>query len=695
MKLLSLTESIEILKGIGPKKKQALYQLGVKTLGDLLYYFPRRYIDRSITSSITLATGEIATLFLTVLDVYLAHGKKSRLVVATKTETNQKVSLVFFKGVAYFKNVLKPGLQIIATGKLEYYMGLQIVHPDFEAIDSSEDPEDSDLTHVGRIIPLYPTTEALRKEGLDSRGFRRLLKQCVSLFQNGNIQLLEILPMDVIRKRSLSSLSIAFKEIHFPETEATLEQAKRRFKYEEFYFFTLLLDYKRKKREEVKRTLWPLSKSKLAERVLSDLPFSLTEDQSKSIESIKGLNSVEQPMAVLLQGDVGSGKTITAVLVALHYIDNDIQVCILAPTEILARQHYNTISSFLNFAPFFKIELFLGKEKPKVRSAKLDNFKKGETLLVIGTHSLLQPDVEFKDLGLVIIDEQHKFGVEQRETLRAKGKNPDVLAMTATPIPRTLCLTVYGDLNLVVIKSKPLGRIPIVTKWFTETKRPAVYKSIHKYLDMGRQCFIIYPIIEESEKIDLQSCIDAYESLRMFEFKNHSVGLLHGKMKADEKDATMQKFKKNEIQLLITTTVVEVGIDVPNASVLVIEHADRFGISQLHQLRGRVGRGEHESFCILITGENVSDEAKVRLNAMVNTTDGFILAEEDLKLRGPGEVLGVRQSGLPDFKIADLVLDEDLLQQAKEDVQKHGSFGDLEKMEIKNRFSEGRLLFPN
>jgi ATP-dependent DNA helicase RecG len=335
------------------------------------------------------------------------------------------------------------------------------------------------------------------------------------------------------------------------------------------------------------------------------------------------------------------------------------------------------------------------EKKKKTRREKLARLKEGETLLVIGTHSLFQDDVVFSDLGLVIIDEQHKFGVEQRESIRAKGKNPDILAMTATPIPRTLCLTLYGDLQLITIKTKPMGRKPIVTKWITEDKRPAVYNSIKKYLAQGRQCFIIYPLIEESEKVDLESCIESYERLRMFEFKDYKIGLLHGRMTSAEKDSVMHAFKANEIQLLVTTTVVEVGIDVPNATVLVIEHSDRFGISQLHQLRGRVGRGEHESFCILLTPDKVSEDAVTRIEAMVRTNDGFELAEVDLKLRGPGELLGLRQSGLPDFKVGDLEKDEVTILESKEDAIEFGSIGDMEKLELRTRFTEGRILFPN
>ncbi|MEM7181427.1 MAG: ATP-dependent DNA helicase RecG [Spirochaetota bacterium] len=690
-----LKQGVEVLKGVGPKKRAALQQAGISTLGELLYYFPRKHLDRTVMSTAQLEVGEVATVFVTSLESYLAHGKKSRLVVTTKTESNMKLSLLFFKGVSYFKSVLKPGLSLIVTGKLEYYRGMQIVHPDFEILSSETDPEESKLTHTGRIIPLYPTTEAMKKEGLDSRGLRRLNQQVLQMIEKQSLEIPEILPTFALDKRKLLSRRESIIQMHFPESQEQVDLARRRFIYEEFFFFSLLLELKRKKRQEIQRELWPLQKSTSASKLVKDLPFTLTEEQKNAVKQFRKLGQNENPMAVLLQGDVGSGKTITALLTALYYIDNEIQVCLLAPTEILARQHYQTIYNLLGQSPFLKIELFLGKERVKAKREKLHRLQSGETLLTIGTHSLLQESVLFKDLGLVVIDEQHKFGVEQRETLRAKGKNPDILAMTATPIPRTLCLTLYGDLELVTIKQKPAGRKPIDTRWYYEDKRKGVYKSIKKYLEQGRQCFIVYPLVEESEKLDLQSCIDAYESLQNGEFADYKLGLLHGKMKNDDKDTVMTSFQKGEIQVLITTTVVEVGIDVPNANILVVEHSERFGISQLHQLRGRVGRGEHQSFCILMTSYQVTAEAKARLAALTETEDGFLLAEKDLEIRGPGEVLGIRQSGLPDFHLGDLQKHKDILEEAREDAVISKDVNEIEKTEIISRFSEGRILFSN
>lgn len=694
---VGLSSSVSSLKGVGAKKEEALASVGIRTVQDLLLWFPRKYLDRNLTENILLKQGESVTLILEILDSYLAHGRKTRLVVTAKTKNNEPVSLVFFKGVQYFRRVFHTGLLVAVTGRLEYFRGFQLVHPDYEILSYGGNSElnTDDLPesiHVGRIIPLYPTTEALREEHLDSRGLRRLVFYSLETLK-GKIP--EILPKEVVSLRTFLDRETAFREIHFPSEEANLSKARTRFKYEELYYFNLLIEYKRSRRAKVPRILWPLPESQTAKEVVSKLPFQLTGDQTESLSKIGEWTRSDTPAAILLQGDVGSGKTLVALLTALRYTDNQVQVCMVAPTEILARQHYQTVLRFLGNMPFLGIELLVGKEPKKIRAEKLYRLKKAESYFVIGTHSLFQEDVEFKDLGLVVIDEQHKFGVEQRETLRAKGKNPDILAMTATPIPRTLCLTLYGDLELVTLKHKPAGRKPIQTRWFTDSRRNGVYNSIRKYVLQGRQCYIVYPLVEESEKSDLKSCIEAYETLQKDVFPEFSVGLLHGRLDAAEKDRVMNSFQKNEIQILVSTTVIEVGVDVPNASVMVIEHSDRFGISQLHQLRGRVGRGSHESFCILLSDSQVSEEAKVRIQALVDSEDGFLLSEIDLKLRGPGELLGVRQSGLPDFRIADLREDKDWIEISRDDAKKFGSIGDMEKNEISHRFAEGALLFSN
>ncbi|EMY71324.1 ATP-dependent DNA helicase RecG [Leptospira vanthielii] len=685
---LDLSQSLSTLKGIGPKRKSVLLEHGVSTYFELLTYFPRRYLDRNFTKDIILKQGDVVTLLGTIADSYIVHGKKSRLLVGFRTLNNERINLVFFRGVNFFHKIFTIDKKVVVSGKLEYYKGYQILHPEYEFLSDKEDPEDS--IHAGRIIPLYPSTEALKEEGLDSKGLRKLIHQ---VLEGGKIA--ENLPKNLVKKRTLLGRDEAFHEIHFPETMEAVQIARKRFAYEEFFYFQRLLLYKQRERQKVKRMLWPLPKSASHENLEKNLPFELTEDQKVAVSTILSQTNSDSPAAFLLQGDVGSGKTITALLIALHYIDNHIQVVFLAPTEILARQHYQTIYKFMGNMPFLGIELLLGGENKKTRLEKLTRIKMGESNIIIGTHSLLQEDVVFSDLGLVVIDEQHKFGVDQRETIRSKGKNPDILAMTATPIPRTLCLTLYGDLTLVNIKTKPKGRKPIDTRWYKEDRRAGVYNSIRKYVGSGRQCYIVYPLVEESEKVDLESCTVAYENLRTNVFPELKIGLLHGKMKSLEKESVMEKFKSGEIQILVTTTVVEVGVDVPNATILVVEHADRFGISQLHQLRGRVGRSDIESFCILMTGDFISDEGRDRLEALVASNDGYYLAEKDLAIRGPGELLGVKQSGLPEFKIADLVSDRNLLDEAKEDASSFPLDDPTEVAELSTRFSEGKFLFAN
>lgn len=686
--MFDLTQSLSNLKGIGPKRKNVLLDHGITTYYELLTYFPRRYLDRNFTKDIILKQGDVVTLLGSIVDSYIVHGKKSRLLVGFRTLNNERINLVFFRGVNFFHKLFAIDKKVVVSGKLEYFRGYQILHPEYEFLSDKDDPEDS--IHAGRIIPLYPSTEALKEEGLDSKGLRKLIHQ---VLEGGEIS--ENLPSKFIKKRKLLGRDEAFRNIHFPDTMETVQIARKRFAYEEFFYFQRLLLYKQRERQKVKRLLWPLPLSPSRKNLEKNLPFELTDDQKSAVTTILSKTNTDSPSAFLLQGDVGSGKTITALLVGLHYIDNHIQVVFLAPTEILARQHYQTIYKFMGNMPFLGIELLLGGENKKIRAEKLARIKTGESNIIIGTHSLLQEDVIFSDLGLVVIDEQHKFGVDQRETIRSKGKNPDILAMTATPIPRTLCLTLYGDLTLVNIKSKPKGRKPIDTRWYKEDRRAGVYNSIRKYVSSGRQCYIVYPLVEESEKVDLESCTVAYENLRTSVFPDLKIGLLHGKMKSAEKDSVMEKFKSGEIQILVTTTVVEVGVDVPNATILVVEHAERFGISQLHQLRGRVGRSDLESFCILMTGDFISDEGRDRIEALVSSNDGYFLAEKDLAIRGPGELLGVKQSGLPEFKIADLVADRDLLEEAKEDAASIPLDDPKEVSELETRFSEGKFLFAN
>ena len=669
MPALLYNQSVAKLKGIGPAKAELLKDtVGVDTVEDLLYYFPRRYVDRSLTGAGPVRAGDQATLILHVTGTYLAHGRRSRLLVQTTTPQGDRVTLVWFRGHQYMRSVFQNGQTLIVSGKVEYYQGLQIAHPDFEFLD--EDDEQA-LLHVGRIIPVYPSGEALKKKSLDSRGFRRLLGGLVGGgTESPSIELPELLPVKLRERHDLPPRIEALRQIHYPEDQDGLDRARRYFKYEELYLFHLLMLRKMQLRRDPPRLLRPLEQGKSEQftALLQRLPFQLTGEQERVIEELLAKTTEEHAAAVLLQGDVGSGKTVVALAVALHYMEAGIQVAMMAPTEVLARQHYNTISGLLGLGSL-QVELLTGSAKSKARKTAVDRIARGEADLVIGTHSLIEESVVWKRLGLVIIDEQHRFGVEQREQLRAHGDNPDVIAMTATPIPRTLSLTAFADLDLVTLREKPAGRRPIQTMWLQEDRRAGVYKSIRKHVSNGRQCYIVYPVIGESEKLDLKNATAAYEELKTGVFPEFEVALLHGRLKAADKDRIMDEFRGGRVQILCTTSVIEVGVDVPNATVIVIEHADRFGISQLHQLRGRVGRGAEDSFCVLMSDAEVTEEAVERLTALSESEDGFYLAEIDMKIRGPGELLGLRQHGLPGFRVADLYRDRKLAEAAHADAR--------------------------
>ncbi len=664
MSAVEINESVSRLKGIGPAKAETLRENGIETIEDLLYYLPRRYLDRSLTQSGPIRAGETATLFLHVTGSYLAHGRRSRLLVHCTTAQGEKITLVWFRGYQYMRSVFATGQTIIVSGKLEYYQGLQMAHPDFEFLDKEDE---NALIHVGRIVPMYHSGEALKKKGFDSRGFRRILGALVG---QDAPAVPELLPARLRERHGLPPRGEALRQIHYPEHQAALDEARRYLKYEELYLFHLLMYRKMLKRREKPRVLRPLAAGscKSFDALRARLPFRLTADQERVIAHILRATAADHAAALLLQGDVGSGKTVVAVAVALHYLEAGIQTAILAPTEVLARQHFRTVTDLLGMGEF-TTELVTGSDRAKARREALDRIARGEADFVVGTHSLIEEGVRFKKLGLVIIDEQHRFGVEQREKMRARGENPDVIAMTATPIPRTLSLTAFADLDLVTLFEKPAGRQPIKTMWLREDRRPGVYKSVRKHVGAGRQCFIVYPVIDESEKLDLKNATAAYEELKTAVFPDFKVELMHGRLKSADRERIMDEFRAGRVQILCTTSVIEVGVDVPNATIMVIEHADRFGISQLHQLRGRVGRGTAESFCVLMTDDEITEEAVERLTALTASEDGFYLSEVDMKIRGPGELLGLRQHGLPGFRLADLYHDRKLAEAAHDDAR--------------------------
>ena len=683
---------IEIIPGIGEAKKKVLNKIDIKTVEDLLYYFPRRYVDRSIHDQFFLQEGYL-TLLVKIQSSYLAHGKKSRLVVQCRTIQGNPISLLFFHGIQYYRYALKKEKSYVVSGKLEMYKGVPtMIHPEMEAIDE----EDLDnAIHSGGIIPIYSTTEALKKVGLDSRGLRKIIHNVIQKIE-GEWIVPELIPENIRSKYQFPSRKEVLKQIHYPDNKESLKIARKVLKYEELYLFGCLMQKKKEERQSYPRILKPLEfgESKLFEILKKNLPFEFTSGQIEAIKRMIDGSQKDYMSAYLLQGDVGSGKTIVAFSCALHYIEKGIQVALMAPTEILARQHYNTLSTLPGLLPGVHLDLLTAGETKKNKEKILDRIRRGDSNFIIGTHSLIEDNVEFFNLGLVIIDEQHRFGVNQREMLRRKGKNPDLITMTATPIPRSLCLTIFGDLEPVYLKEKPAGRKPVKTIWLKEDQRDGLYKSIRKYVSQGRQCYIVYPVIEESEKLDLRAATEAYEELKNVIFSDFRVELIHGRMKADEREKIMQDFRNGKVHILVSTTVIEVGVDVPNATIMVIEHAERFGISQLHQLRGRVGRGTEESFCILVSNSD-SDNAKERLQAIIENQDGFELAEIDLKIRGPGEILGIKQHGLPDFRIADFIKDRKLVEIAYQDAIENRQLNEHAIKFIKRSYQEGIFLFPN
>lgn len=682
---------ISDLKGIGDAKKKVLEKSGIFTIEDLLYFFPRKYVDRNIHKEFFLQEGYI-TLLVKVQSSYLAHGKKNRLIVNCKTIQGNPVTLLFFNGLQYYRYAIKKDQTYIVSGKLESFKGTpQMIHPELEQIDQMDL---DNAIHSGGIIPIYTTSESLKKVGLDSRGIRKIIHQVLQRLDK-DWQAPELLPDEIIKKYSFFSRKEALIQIHYPTDENNLKLARKTLKFEELYLFASLMHRKKELRKSFPRELYPIpfGKSYLFEMLKKNLPFNLTEGQLRAIEKIIQGSQKNSMSAYLLQGDVGSGKTLVAFACALHYIENGIQVAMMVPTEILARQHYNSLTTLPGFITGVQLDILTSSESKKNKELVLDRIKRGDSNFIIGTHSLIEENVEFKNLGLVIIDEQHRFGVQQREMLRKKGKNPDLITMTATPIPRTLCLTIFGDLELVYLKEKPSGRKPVKTLWLKENQRQGLYKSMRKYLNQGRQCYVVYPVIEESEKLDLKAATEGYEELKKI-FPEFRVELIHSKIKPEIRDQIMQLFRNNKVHILVSTTVIEVGVDVPNATIMVIEHAERFGLSQLHQLRGRVGRGTVDSYCILMSDSD-SEVAKERLEAIVNIQDGFELAEIDLKIRGPGELLGTKQHGLPDFKLSDLVKDKNIIEIAYQDVSSNPNLNEHAIRFIKKSFAEGIIVFPN
>ncbi len=659
---IKLDDSVQYLKGIGPERAKALRSVGIETIEDLLYYIPRRYLDRSTILPISeVKVGSTSTVVGRVAAFGMARTKRPQFQVILKDKTGF-IRLLWFSKLRWVKNLFEENDLVVASGQVTLYRGLQMIHPEFEIISKKSDGEitNGELIHTGRVIPLYPSTAELKKVRLDSRGFRRVLKL---LLDDVPSVLKETLPPELIVDLKLLPLQEAIRKIHFPDDMKSAKEAKARLAFDELFYMELMLAL-RKKRVHREEGIAFHKPGSLVRKLLEMLPFQLTEAQRRVLKEISADMTSKVSMHRLLQGDVGSGKTIVALLAMLMAVDSGYQCALMAPTEILAEQHFITIHQMLESLKM-RVDLLTSSLSKSERRGVLQRIKNGDTRVVIGTHALIQEKVEFFKLGLVVIDEQHRFGVMQRARLKQKGGSPDVLVMTATPIPRSLALTVYGDLDVSVIDALPPGRKPVKTSIFTDSSRSKVYEFLEKELDKGHQAYIVYPLVEESEKADLKAATESYRFLKEEIFPHRRVALLHGRIKSREREKIMQAFRNREYDLLVATTVIEVGVDVPNATVMVIEHAERFGLSQLHQLRGRIGRGTDQSFCLLVANPPLSQESEKRLKAMSLTNDGFKISEIDLKLRGPGEFFGTRQHGLPELKIADIIADHKLLYQAR------------------------------
>ena len=654
------------LPGVGPKKKTLLSNdIGVNTYGDLLEYYPYKYVDRSRIYTIREMTGEMpyvqAVGRILSWDVFDMTPRKQRY-VAHFSDGTGVMDLVWFNGGKYARQTYKVGEEYVVFGKPSVFSGrINIQHPDIESGEGLQ------LSEMG-LQPHYNTTEKMKQSGLNSRGMERLTKTLVEKITE---EIPETLPPFIVNRLRLMGRDKALRTIHYPKDARTLEHARMRLKFEELFYVQLnILRYAHNRRMKYRGNIFSRIGDCFNNFYHQYLPFELTGAQKRVLKEIRADVGSGRQMNRLLQGDVGSGKTLVALMAMLMALDNGYQACIMAPTEILAEQHLQTIKDFLKDMPV-RVELLTGMVKGKRRQTVLDDLNKGEVQILVGTHAVIEDTVQFARLGMVVVDEQHRFGVAQRAKLWTKSENPPhVLVMTATPIPRTLAMTLYGDLDVSVIDELPPGRKPIHTQHVFDNQLSSLYQSIRRQIMQGRQVYIVFPLIEESEKIDLKNLEEGYEALCQI-FPDMSLSKVHGRMKAKEKEAEMQRFVKGETQILVATTVIEVGVNVPNASVMVIMEAQRFGLSQLHQLRGRVGRGADQSYCILVTGYKMSEETRKRIDIMCDTNDGFRIAEADLKLRGPGDLEGTQQSGMAfDLKIANITRDGQIVQLARDEAQR-------------------------
>ena len=658
----NLQTSITYLKGVGPSRADLLKkELGIRTVSDLVNFFPNRYIDRTQFFKINQLqqnSSEIQILGK-ITSLKIVQQKKGSRLVGTFVDETGTIGLIWFRGVKWIKDAIKINTPYVIFGKTNWFNGsFSMPHPEMELLSEYK----RNLKTV--MQPVYPSTEMLTNKGVSNRVVQKMMQ---SLFEEIGTNFRETLSDQLISEHSLISKKDAIFNIHFPKSQELLTKAQYRLKFEELFFIQLQLIRKKLiRKSKIKGYPFPTVGAHFNKFYTNNLPFDLTNAQKRVLKEIRKDVGSNAHMNRLLQGDVGSGKTIVALLSMLIALDNGFQAAIMAPTEILATQHYNSMKELLEGIDV-NVQLLTGSVKIKDRRIIHEALENGELNILIGTHALLEDKVKFKNLGLAIIDEQHRFGVEQRSKLWRKNTlPPHILVMTATPIPRTLAMSAYGDLDISVIDELPPGRKEIATAHRYDSNRLNVFKFMKEEIDKGRQVYVVYPLIQESEKMDYKDLMDGYESIsREFPKPTYQVSIVHGKMKPADKEYEMSRFLKGETQIMVATTVIEVGVNIPNASVMVIESAERFGLSQLHQLRGRVGRGADQSYCVLMTSFKLSADAKVRLETMVKTSDGFEIADVDLKLRGPGNIMGKQQSGVLNLKIADIVTDSHILSKAR------------------------------
>ena len=681
----SLDTPIQFIKGVGPKRAKVLESLNIFTIKDLLYYFPRKYLDRTSLSTIgSISEGDEVNLVGRVKSVNLRRMKKGNFVTANVADHTGSIRLMWFNAADYIHQSLKVGDLLAMHGKVAAYKGSpQIVHPEYDKLNANE----ISLT-TGFIIPVYPLTDDLKKSGLDNRNLRKIIYLALESVDKID----DHFDKDLRKKFNIEDLDISLRNIHYPKNFESLEKSTHRLKYDEHFFLQLLLAMRKSKIKENKYDSIKF-KTKSYNKILKNLDFELTGSQQLSLREIVDDFISENPMNRMIQGDVGCGKTIVSILASSIVVDNDYQVGIMAPTDLLSKQLYKNFKSHFE-AIGIKCSLLVGSLKPKDKDKVLKDIKLGKSNIIIGTHALFQKDVQFHNLGFVVIDEQHRFGVNQRQKLLSKSTNPNLMAMTATPIPRTLAITYNGDMDLSIIDELPKNRPDIHTSFIEKDNLSTAFNFIREKVESGGQTIIVYPLINESEKQDLSAAVESYEYLSNSIFPDLNVGLMHGQLEDENKNNEMQKFMEGNIDILVSTTVVEVGIDNPNVNVMLINNSERFGLSQLHQLRGRVGRGSLESYCLLCS-DSESPKTKERLSIIVNSRNGFEIADEDLKLRGPGEFFGEKQSGFVKFKIADLISDGPIIREARmnafEIIKNDANLTQNNHINIKQKFDDEYL----